>query len=272
MKCIKILFAISILLLFFSSCSITKRHYLQGYSIEWSKNNFSGNCNSLKKCEPKFDFLTNEKSSDSISSYSIKKPDEMPVIASIGIPESFKKFSPRHLNLKYNINKSLDGCDVITLKNNSEINAKVLEINQTEIKYKKCDDVNGPTITVAKQDVNQIKYSNGTVDLINSLNQKALEYDYYSPSTKIENSNSSTEPIINKHALASMILAILSILLFPLVPLPIIFGIIALKQIQKNPERYKGKWMAIFGLVLGGIMVLAIIAFILLFFIFLLMI
>lgn len=61
-----------------------------------------------------------------------------------------------------------DSCDMIILRNGEEISAKVLEIGIHEIKYKKCVNLNGPTISILKNDVFMIKYSNGTKDVMES--------------------------------------------------------------------------------------------------------
>jgi hypothetical protein len=55
--------------------------------------------------------------------------------------------------------------DVITQKSGEDIQAKILEVNQTEIKYKKFDNQNGPTFTLLKSDVLMIRYENGTKDI-----------------------------------------------------------------------------------------------------------
>ena len=58
--------------------------------------------------------------------------------------------------------------DVITLKNGDEIKAKVTEITSSEIKYKRYDNLDGPTVVAAKQDVFAINYENGTREVINA--------------------------------------------------------------------------------------------------------
>lgn len=254
-KTIKII-SIGVLLLFIQSCSITKRHYLPGYSVEWQKNKVS-------------EVSAPDKNNNGINSFDdTRSPDEMPVSASIDKSEPYNNSTKTLLKIgtqkKQFPIKSTEGCDVISLKNGEEINAKILEIGQTEIKYKKCDNLDGPTYIIPKSSATKIKFSNGTTEVINSVTAKAEESDYYSPASKPEIQPYSGETIINRYALASMILAVLSIFFFPLVPLPIIFGIIALKQIKRNPEAYTGKGMAIFGIILGGLIVLAILALLLL--------
>lgn len=58
--------------------------------------------------------------------------------------------------------------DVISLKSGNKLSAKILEINTSEIKYKRFDNPNGPTYVVSKSDIQKIVYENGTVDLLGS--------------------------------------------------------------------------------------------------------
>lgn len=64
-------------------------------------------------------------------------------------------------------------CDIIILKNGQEIRAKVLEVGQTEIRYKMCDNPEGPTFTKSKSEVSSIKYPNGTSTEISPLDDYA---------------------------------------------------------------------------------------------------
>jgi hypothetical protein len=58
--------------------------------------------------------------------------------------------------------------DVITLKTGDEIKSKVLEVGTNEIKYKKSDNLDGPSYSVAKSDVFMIKYENGSKDVFSA--------------------------------------------------------------------------------------------------------
>lgn len=57
--------------------------------------------------------------------------------------------------------------DIITIKTSEDIQAKVIEITTSEIKYKRFDNINGPTYTILKSDVVIIRYENGTKDIFN---------------------------------------------------------------------------------------------------------
>lgn len=276
MKKIKILFNICILLFVYSSCSITKRHYLPGYSIERKEGNFKKNTTVFNENNSSIEIAKSEKKLFVVDSFdSDNSSDEMPLTAATDKAEGFENLSSGYSILNkpkiYTSKRSIEGCDKIFFKSGEGINAKVLEISQAEIKYRKCEDLNGEAIIIRKSDVLKIKYSNGTMEEINPTSSTTEDLDYYSPPTKDENPKYTGNPVINKFALASLILAVLSIIFFPLIPLPVIFGIIALKQFKKNPGAYKGKWMAISGLILAGIIILFIIAFILLFILFLMM-
>ena len=69
--------------------------------------------------------------------------------------------------------------DLIIKRNGDEIKSKVMEVNLNVIKYKKFDNINGPTFEILKSDVFIIKYENGTKDVFNTVEQ-----------TKNENENS----------------------------------------------------------------------------------
>ncbi|OIN56641.1 hypothetical protein [Arsenicibacter rosenii] len=55
--------------------------------------------------------------------------------------------------------------DNIILRNGDEIPAKVLEVGQQELKYKKSSNPDGPVYTAPLSDVFLIKYANGTKDV-----------------------------------------------------------------------------------------------------------
>jgi hypothetical protein len=61
--------------------------------------------------------------------------------------------------------------DIIVLKNGDEIKSKVTEITTNELKYKKFENIDGPSYSIAKSDVFMIKYQNGTKDLFNGQQQ-----------------------------------------------------------------------------------------------------
>ena len=64
--------------------------------------------------------------------------------------------------------------DNIVLKNGDEINAKISEVGESNIKYKKFNNQDGPIYTKSKDEIFYIKYSNGEKDIFtNNLNNKS---------------------------------------------------------------------------------------------------
>ena len=58
--------------------------------------------------------------------------------------------------------------DLITTKDGSDILAKILEVTQSEIKYKKINNLDGPTFTIDKSDILIVRYENGENEVFNT--------------------------------------------------------------------------------------------------------
>lgn len=58
---------------------------------------------------------------------------------------------------------NLLAADVIVLRNSTRIDAKILEVSDAEIKYKKANNLNGPTFTQKVEGISAIIYENGDV-------------------------------------------------------------------------------------------------------------
>jgi hypothetical protein len=71
--------------------------------------------------------------------------------------------------------------DLITKKSGEDIKAKILEIGQSEIKYKKFDNLSGPIYTISISDILIVRYENGT----NEVFEQAKKTDDESYSTPI---------------------------------------------------------------------------------------
>lgn len=88
---------------------------------------------------------------------------------------SFLAFSSNHkLNLKP---KQENECDEIILKNGDELKGKVVEITETVIKYRRCNNLTGPIYSIPKADVFLIKYPNGTRDVFVENEKSASNQD-----------------------------------------------------------------------------------------------
>lgn len=147
------------------------------------------------------------------------------------------------------------GCDQIVLRNGDVVDAKIKEVGVSEIRYKKCDRQDGPDYTISKRDVLSIKYSNGEVERFgtattNSNSGGNRPQSYNSP-TNSQNDGPRTDPFAIV-AIATGGLAILTGYgAFLLGAAAIVFGALSLSRIRKEPGRFKGKGLAVAGMIAG---------------------
>ena len=59
--------------------------------------------------------------------------------------------------------------DTLYMSNGEKIPSKIIEINPSEVKYKKSNNIDGPTYSSENADIKFIKYRNGSVDTIKSI-------------------------------------------------------------------------------------------------------
>lgn len=149
------------------------------------------------------------------------------------------------------------GCDQIVLRSGDVVDAKVKEVGVNEIRYKKCDRPDGPDYTISKRDVLSIKYSNGEVERFsasstqsNTNSSSGSRQSYNSP-TNPQNDGPRTDPF----AIVSIATGAVAFLTggggLLLVAAAIVFGALSLGRIRREPGRFKGKGLAIAGMVTG---------------------
>ena len=242
-----------------NSCSIEKRVYRSGYHIKFNKNlNLSqGSPNEKSKTER--ELSKQEKSSitaysgildnglDHLSTHEITEPNTIVVSTENKIPltsSSVKKHSKKMDNEK---------CDNLILKNGDELIVKVLEIGTATIKYKKCNNLEGPIYTIDKSTVFMIKYANGTKDVFNYTTDSKPQ-EVRTEERKTTDESTTVEPA----AVGSFIFALLGLLfgflLSPIIGiillvLAVIFGAVSLSK-PKSPNQ-GGAGLGIAGMVIG---------------------
>ncbi len=232
MKKINILLVLVFVAITFSKCHVMKRTYRNGYYITWNK---------------KVSHLKNENTleNEETGTIEVEKYKESTITEPVlACNESF--FIPfekkRHV-LK--TSQPTDTCgDIITLKNGDEIIAKVLEVNQTNIKYKKCNNLDGPLMVESVDNVFMIKYVNGSKDVFNKTTKPKVD----SPKKEIEPSG---EKKYNKFSVMSFIFSLFFLVYGISCIFSLIFAIKALRQMKKEPGKYKGKTLAMIGLILS---------------------
>lgn len=196
--------------------------------------------------------LNNEAKLDSIL-IGLKKSNEETLTAStdISIPE-ITHFNSDDFKIDWSAN-NLEECDIIVLKTGEEISSKVTEIGQDEIKYKKCDNLSGPTYTINKSLVFMIKYSNGTKDVITPYASSSNNNTVPNNNNSNENIKTSTETSTHWAAIVAFISSLLGLFIFGVFfgLAGIIFSIVGLSAIKSQPEKFKGKGLAVAGLIIG---------------------
>lgn len=242
--------SVIILSIVYSSCSIHKRNYRDGYFIDWhassaNKTNtlaIENNAeNNIETIGQSIESEVQAKPLNSVDGFE-KGYLPKPPINNIGYSKTYNQskqslFADFKISLISRNSRSELDCDVIVMRNGDEINAKVLEVTPTEIKYKKCIEGNSVVYTKLKSDVFQIKYADGSKDFMG--NEKGA--------SEISDDNKKT----HWAAITGMVSGILGVLFSGFFGIcGIVFSAIALSQISRK-KRFKGKKMAVAGLVLG---------------------
>lgn len=249
----KNIYLFTLLVLLLSACSLQKRQYNKGYYISWHKDT-----NKTQKMEPQSSVLATESNEIGVISASIN--DDL-------------SFSQPHKT--YTLPNDSDQCDVIILKNQNadELKVKITEITLDQVLYKPCNQPNGKVEAIDKSKIFMIKYPNGTKEMFKDEEKNVNAQGKVKTNDerwKTENAKKKVSPF----ALLSFIFGILTVLTFAvfgtlgIAAVPLVFGglavicsIIGFIQIKKKSDKYKGKFLAVLGLIFGLIFSVLSIAF-----------
>ena len=145
----------------------------------------------------------------------------------------------------------LSGCDTIVLKLGSILIVKVEETGQYEIKYSECNNFNGPVISISKSDVSEIKYTNGTHEIITSVDPSDFVFNNETINdnkTAIKKARFGTTRFVfvlaGLFVLSGLLVFGLPGLFFAVIALGLIglvFKGISLIKRKSNPDRLEGK-------------------------------
>ena len=162
----------------------------------------------------------------------------VPLVSNVNLNKTnFKGKIITKLNSIANHSKLENKCVLLILKNGDELSVKVEEINETQIKYRKCSNLKGPLYTKNKSDVLLIRYPDGTKDTF------AFDNKNETKKTSEEGTNSTPTTL--------GVLGIISGIFIPL--LGWILGGIGLSMWRKKPEKYtkSGKGWSMAAIVVG---------------------
>lgn len=141
--------------------------------------------------------------------------------------------------------------DVITTKTGDDIQAKVMEVGNTEIKFKRMDNLDGPLFTLLKADVLMIRYANGTKDIFTQEAKKGLNAPEFSTEDYFRQGQLDAKTHYTMYKPASSGTLLTTIILSPIIglvpafitsntpPEDINLGY-PNKELMQNPEYYNG--------------------------------
>ena len=228
-----------------SSCKIEKRVHRPGYHVEWHKKPKSVQKPVAEEAQTEKAELTKAQHREQPSSQNEENltTDVSGFDASVEVQNSISEMrSEAEALVRAVLQPQLVACETILLVDGSRISAKILEINDNDIKYKRCDYQDGPTITIHVNRVDRVIYPNGVEDLFmgSSTGPHARARDV--PRT------GGTEPL----GVISMSLAIVGIFFAGIILglVALILAAISFGKFAREPER-TGRGFAIAGMIIG---------------------
>jgi hypothetical protein len=150
--------AVLILSILFCGCSMQKRHYENGFYSDWNKKG--------KKTD-----VDGKEHGQNDSTTSIKSPQKNIAEKKTGMYQSGSPAMDSTLVLPKE--KSIPICDTIILSGGERVVADIQEITLRQIKYKLCDDGDGPLRIVNKDNVSEIHHSGGAKETFNTGDSKS---------------------------------------------------------------------------------------------------
>ena len=223
-----------------SSNHLIKRKYRKGWHNS-NKGNFNKTAIASKD---------NEQSNKRETVEYTSSENQSPLLSSLSSPIEDYASNNVSIHSRKNVQKQEEECTEIIKRSGDIIEAKIIEVGVSEIKYKKCSNLEGPTYSILKSAVFMIKYKNGDKDVF---------HEEITPSNSATGSDGQEiEPfsvvsfITGISGLALGILISMGIGIF-LGVLGIVFGAISLSRTRRNPDRFSkksSKW-AIAGLITG---------------------
>lgn len=161
-------------------------------------------------------------------------------------------------------------CDQIVLRSGDVVEAKVKEVGVNEIRYKKCDRPDGPDYTISKSEVLSIKYSNGEVERFNTVSTNSSSsartttnsrQSYQSPTNRSDD-GPRTDPFAIVAIAAGGLAIFTGLGSLLLGAAAVVFGALSLSRIRKEPNRFKGKGLAMAGMIAGIVAAAAILLYV----------
>lgn len=136
-----------------------------------------------------------------------------------------------------------DSCgDKLILKTGDEFLVKILEVSDEQIKYKRCDNINGPVYSISTSKVYMIEYANGVKEHVIGNAETNKNNDIQNKSKPIENNDKKKYP---PEYTISWILFGASFLYFTLFAVLALYALVFIarkgkRKIKEYPQLYTG--------------------------------
>lgn len=272
--------ALILSLLIICSCNVQKRRYTNGYYVNWPaakhKQTLHDGESSAKEKQTSQHDKTTEASADAnqrksnTSLNSVEAPQNLDASAGEGLGSNDLKIkSPSFFPPE-------DSCDVLIFKDGSEVKVKVTEVGINDIKYKRCNNLEGPNHISRKSEIFMIKYANGNKEVVRSESGSGEPMKTYeSQPRRSSQANTYRDKPRRIHPLAipSLVLGTadyfiglyclifaISGMAYIVLLIPVLIGLaafimgrLALNDIKEHPDTWKGKGFAIPGMIVGMI-------------------
>lgn len=203
------------------SCSVKKRTYRDGYYMDWAFNK--------KTKAPVKETKTPVEAKETIAVEHVVAVKSNEVVEEIFISKSKNTLL-------------MDTCgDIITFRSGDQVTAKVIEISEDKIKYKRCDNLDGPAFVVSKATVASIKYSNGIEEKIVAPTPQTVSPD--NPYSNAPQKYTGPKKVHPKAIWALVCLLVGFIIGITLIP-AYFLAVAALREIKLKPDYYSGRVLA----------------------------
>jgi hypothetical protein len=260
-----------LLLLSFSllTCHVQKRKYQKGFYVESvlhsPEKSYGASFTAKTNASHKRKVPVIKISNDNVPAVTVPVTEALPVSKlSFAADQTAHKKNRSHFS-------SPDSCDLLTFKDGAELRVKVMEINVTDIKYRRCDNKPGPVYLVKKSLIFKVTYTNGSSEVIKG-EPGQVQASVAAPAAKSQKSDRPmhpTAPYSLATAIASFLMtcydfAVRDASTGPIPPihlgvivisalLAVIFGRLALNDIKARPGTYRGNSLAVIGSLVGAI-------------------
>lgn len=158
-----ILFLSAFVLLTVFSCTLQKRQYMPGFYLHW-KEKADKPAHKAAAIRDRNVTIANTSKADTVRSMTEQ------LLASAGKEPLIIPFSK-----SLEEGNDVDCGDSLFLRSGTKSRVRILEVTETEVIFKRCANLNGPELTVNKNDVQKIRYQSGNIETFKEIKKNDLK-------------------------------------------------------------------------------------------------